>query len=482
MKHNRISAFIYFGIIITLFVCSVFSFIQYHSNVDKIIEDRVHEELKKYTLQSVDLVNYIIDDYFRQLDILADLCSNSNAQTKYTLLETLNKLNAERSYVDFAIVDKKGLLYDGNNTQDVSATPYFQNAMQGERFISKISRDKINPTDYIVFAIPIYIDDKVDGVVASRYEIEEFMELICNTQFEGKGTIMIMAEDGTMVSGYEGMENYDNLYEALSVPEFRYDHDQVIADFKNNVENNTSGFFRYLGLNDKYRYVYYQPIQREGWTMISLVMAESLQNQYNEITQQSYMLMLVNIIIFVCISFLIWQLYRRIKQASVENQLDPLTGTYNKVSAKTICESYLKYSGKDKQHAFFFLDIDNFKTINDTYGHECGDIIIKDFSNALKSLFRSSDIISRFGGDEFFIFMKETPNLSLVEQKAREIGDSLRNHDPAATISIGIALYPQDGTTYAQLQKKADTALYRAKELQRDTYVFYHDIGQDTKK
>lgn len=479
MKRYRISAFIYIAIILTLLIASVLSFIQYRSNVNHIIEDRVHEELKKYTSQSVELVNYIIDDYFRQLDILAELCSSSNPDTRDSLLDTLQKMNTERTYVDFAIVDKEGILYDGSNIQDVSSSVYFQNAIKGERYISKISRDKLNPTDYIVFAIPIYIGDQVDGVVASRYEIEEFMELISNTQFEGKGTIMIMAEDGTMVSGYEGMENYENLYDALSVPEFQYDNAFVMEEFKENVEHNISGFFRYTGSNDKYRYVYYQPIDREGWTMISLVMAESLQNQYQEITQQSYLLMIVNMIIFFGITLLIWQLYRKIKQASIESQLDPLTGTYNKISSKTICESYLKYSGKEKQHACFFLDIDNFKDINDTYGHACGDTIIKDFSTALKSLFRSSDVISRFGGDEFFIFMKETPNLNLVEQKAREIGDCLRDHEPSATISIGIALYPQDGSTYAQLQKHADEALYKAKGLHRDTYVFYQDITKE---
>lgn len=479
MKRYRLSAFIYIAMILTLLISSVFSFIRYRANVNHIIEDRVHDELKKYTSQSVELVNYIIDDYFRQLDILAELCSSSNPDTRDSLLETLQKMNTERSYVDFAIIDKEGMLYDGSNIQDVSSSVYFQNAIKGARYISKISRDKLNPTDYIVFAIPIYIDDKVDGVVASRYEIEEFMELISNTQFEGKGTIMIMAEDGTMVSGYEGMENYENLYDALSVPEFHYDDEDVMQEFKENVEHNISGFFRYLGSNNKYRYVYYQPIDREGWTMISLVMAESLQNQYNEITQQSYLLMIVNIIIFLGITLLMWQLYRKIKQAAIESQLDPLTETYNKVSAKAICESYLKYSGKEKKHACFFLDIDNFKDINDTYGHECGDIIIKDFSTALKSLFRSSDIISRFGGDEFFIFMKETPSMHLIEQKAKEIGDCLRDHDPSATISIGIALYPQDGSTYAQLQKHADEALYKAKELHRDTYVFYHKLTKE---
>lgn len=476
MKQRHLFSLGYVAVIVALLSYSLFSFVQYRSDVQQSIAKNVNEDLKKYTSQSIDLFNYIMEDYFQQLEILAELCGKVSPEEQMHLLETIDGMNQGQAYVDFGIASKEGLLYDGEKIVDISDRDYFQHAMQGESYISKISRDSQNDRDYIVFSRPIVVDGEVRGIVASQYEIEAFMSLISNSQFDGKGTIMIMAEDGTMVSGYEGMEKYANLYEALGVDEFTYEDETTLQQFQENAEAGIAGFFRYRGSNGEYRYVYYQPVGRKDWTMISLVMAESLETQYEEIMNQSYVLMFKNGIVFICICICIALLYRKIKHVSIANQLDSLTGTYNKTSAQKICESYLKYTGKHKRHACFFLDIDDFKTINDTYGHDCGDQMIIDFSHRLQTLFRSSDVVSRFGGDEFFIFMKEIQDEHQIRKKAEEIGCLLREHQPSTTISIGISLYPKDGKKYTELLKHADEALYNVKKHKKDSYIFYQDI------
>lgn len=153
-------------------------------------------------------------------------------------------------------------------------------------------------------------------------------------------------------------------------------------------------------------------------------------------------------------------------------RLDLFTELYNKKSAELLIQDVLD-NAPEQKHAFLLLDLDGFKTINDTYGHNAGDMVLKQVSSALKTIFTQQDILGRFGGDEFVVFMRDVPDISFVCAKLQEI---LKNENELmATKSIGVALYPQDGKDYATLLKKADRALYQSK-LHKNTYTMVSDI------
>ena len=125
--------------------------------------------------------------------------------------------------------------------------------------------------------------------------------------------------------------------------------------------------------------------------------------------------------------------------------------------------------------AFYIMDLDHFKEANDTYGHQCGDEILQKFSAALKEVFRQSDCIGRFGGDEFVVFIAGELTRAAVERKARQTLEAVRhivveNADVEITASIGIAMYPEHGDNYDYLFNAADRALYQVKSEGRDGY------------
>ncbi len=139
----------------------------------------------------------------------------------------------------------------------------------------------------------------------------------------------------------------------------------------------------------------------------------------------------------------------------------------------------MKISIVIRRLALFFIDLDRFKQINDSLGHDMGDIVLKEVSQRLKAKIRSTDTLARLGGDEFTILMEDlkTPHdAALQGQKIIHVLEQpihVEGHTLYVTSSIGISLYPEDGDDASHLLKYADAAMYKAKEEGRHNYKFY---------
>jgi diguanylate cyclase (GGDEF)-like protein len=170
------------------------------------------------------------------------------------------------------------------------------------------------------------------------------------------------------------------------------------------------------------------------------------------------------------------KMYARYK-SSLENlnykaSHDELTGAYNRAGYE------LLLTGIDLKSTYMMmLDVDNFKSINDTYGHETGDKVLKKLVMVLNSVFRDDDCICRIGGDEFVVFMVHSTGMPrrLIESKISQIGEELENTDdglPSFSISIGI-VNGKDVENTDSLLKNTDAAMYESKNRGKHTYTFY---------
>jgi diguanylate cyclase (GGDEF)-like protein len=129
--------------------------------------------------------------------------------------------------------------------------------------------------------------------------------------------------------------------------------------------------------------------------------------------------------------------------------------------------------------ALLFLDLDGFKLVNDQYGHNVGDDLLKEVAKRLLALVRESDIVARLGGDEFIVVLNNPKGIQKITSIATHVVRSI--NEPMEILgevlhvgaSVGIALFPADAGTSADLIKNADTAMYAAKESGRNTIRFY---------
>ena len=159
---------------------------------------------------------------------------------------------------------------------------------------------------------------------------------------------------------------------------------------------------------------------------------------------------------------------------------DPLTGLPNRVLFRdrfALATAWSERSGF--KVALLFVDLDHFKTINDTLGHPVGDQLLQQVATRLRQCVRDTDTISRQGGDEFLIALTDVQDLDAVNLVANKVVQTLsapfqiEGHELAATLSMGVAVWPDDGQEFDALLQRADTAMYQAKAAGRNTYRFY---------
>jgi diguanylate cyclase (GGDEF)-like protein len=163
---------------------------------------------------------------------------------------------------------------------------------------------------------------------------------------------------------------------------------------------------------------------------------------------------------------------------------DPLTGLPNRISFEQgLAQGLIQAKRHGWGLAVLFIDIDKFKSINDSYGHDLGDKVLLMVANRLQSSVRDEDMVSRWGGDEFVCLLlkvkQEADVNRLAEKMINRIAEAFEYNGTALSIkaSIGIAIYPADGETADLLFKNADTAMYKAKGTETRV-VLFREIGE----
>lgn len=175
---------------------------------------------------------------------------------------------------------------------------------------------------------------------------------------------------------------------------------------------------------------------------------------------------------------------RRVKNTTLESEYlathDGLTGLPNRVLMLDRMEHELFRATRNKRLVgVMFLDLDRFKTINDTLGHSVGDMLLIAVAERLSKVVRASDTVARLGGDEFVIVLEDVENTDQIARLAEKIVSCMRkplrteHHELFTSTSIGISLFPSDGDNANELLKNADAAMYHAKENGKNNYQFY---------
>lgn len=174
--------------------------------------------------------------------------------------------------------------------------------------------------------------------------------------------------------------------------------------------------------------------------------------------------------------------YRKIAEKELRRlaTTDQLTSLLNRNTFRTEIETTLAHSAEGVLHALLFIDLDNFKRINDSLGHSAGDELLVAVAEHLQDVMKENNgIVARLGGDEFIIFLQDVDAWNQAAQVAQDVLDrfteklEFSNNKLMVSPSIGIVMYPENGSTADELLRNADTAMYYAKKKGKNTFQFY---------
>jgi diguanylate cyclase (GGDEF)-like protein len=150
---------------------------------------------------------------------------------------------------------------------------------------------------------------------------------------------------------------------------------------------------------------------------------------------------------------------------------DPLTGLANRVLFNDRLEQAIKVAVRNNtKFAVLFMDLDKFKPVNDLFGHKIGDKLLQNVADRLTRSVRETDTVTRLGGDEFVILLDNVTSQKMVKKLLKQITDTICNtypidgHEIEIGVSVGMSLYPNDGTDAKTLLHRADIAMYETKE------------------
>ena len=464
--HYSLKVMILFGLVVSV-IMGVFALnICYFREVEKSLAEQVYQDLKKENDGALICLQGIIRDRLDMLEVFSTSFDLPKEREKETWQGSSQPF--EKGDLRLGISDDNGIMYYGNHEfRDISARSDYQRALKGESSVSRLRSEDFNGQGGIVLTVPLIRAGQVTGAACMEYTGTELGKYLNNTEFSGHGVNLVFTKSGELVVPCPGYESYDTIYDMLKP--MKFGDGQSMEQMKSAVESGLSGYVAY-DRNGSREVLYYQPAGIGDWMVASLMDTKGYESTLHRIGRLSESFVAGSTFMLVCtVLLIVYILYLRKKEVK-RAQKDYLTGVYTRETAKKLVEQRLKSGGKKRFYACMFLDIDDFKKINDTFGHQKGDLVLTQAGQILNECTREEDVIVRFGGDEFCIWLYGASGRKQPEAIAKRI---LNAFHASGTIhaSIGITLVGETETEYDAILKRADQALYQAKRKGKNQFA-----------
>ena len=427
--------------------------------------------LRKYNDIGMIVLRATLDSRAERLRIMASFCGGEQGESREKWAKAICSCTGAGARIGAAGMD--GALWYGNSeNRDISEFEYYKRIMAGEKVAYEIRPSGFSGDGSLVIAVPRYgADGSVIGVLCEEYNCVELGNSLNSIDRIDSGATLVINEKGDVVFSYAGMNAFSDFYEMMEGMDHR--GKDAVELLKASIRNKEKGFLEYAS-GKRRRLLYHQPAGVENWCIISLVDAQAYQTEKGAMRRDLVFISTITILCFIGVAVLAGMIMYQIRQETEKGKRDFLTDVYDRKTARYMLERHLEKGGSG---CCFFLDIDNFKNINDTRGHVAGDRALQNCAALLKREVRHDDVVSRYGGDEFCIWLWELRDEFIVRGIAERLVQTFRD-EAEYTISMGVSFFAK-GDAYEDVIKRADRALYFAKENGRNQFAFLPEHEQD---
>ena len=480
-------------ILVTLFM-SMFSvmFIVYiqeeaiHKNKESISSNFLKKLTHKVNVEAVEINEFI--DFIQENKNVTDLFTSSNKQELYNSIKaTYTRLNqnVELTHMYFIKPDGRVLLriHDYDRDNDFIDRKTFKTAQKQQTLFYGLEFGVKN--NYTLRVVKPWI---VNGELIGYLELGKEINTIIDELSVSLNTniyIAVKKDIYAHTSPYikeqlakkETTDNYYIMYKTANAP---YEIGSVLNDTFPKIE---------MEFEDSEYYISKQlltDVSNEKLGYFVLLIDVSLEHSimYDSIKVLTGVFLIVSLVLIIGGNILIRKREKNINNLTLELEVqanhDALTGLPNRqLFTDRLNQAITKAQRNNTKMALFFIDLDHFKEINDSLGHDIGDKVLKVVTKKLLSILRKEDSLARLGGDEFTVIVNDLKNGEdasiLAEKILKVLAEPIVIYDNELYVSssIGISLYPDDGGLVQNLLKFADAAMYRAKSEGRNNFQFY---------
>ncbi|MBE8951460.1 MAG: diguanylate cyclase [Quinella sp. 3Q1] len=399
---------------------------------------------------------------------------------------------------------------DGATCVNLKKRQHFQEAMKGRSYVSDIISSMATGKMVIIIEVPVFDEatGKPVGMIQRNFDLSALQDYV--TAFDdGEVYVVIMDRTGRIIVNSDERDTRNNEYAIDN--SYKFILDRIY---------NSTGVIR-LDINEEDSLATYSRNLDTGWMIATIRPYHYILDQVYDKAVKAVIFGMLVLFIGTLVAYLLSKRVTKpiiemtnvvediasgkdienIKVSSddelgqmaaafnkirserdayqLESELDKLTELFNKKTMENLCKMKLKTFNENENSniflAFYIIDLDHFKEVNDLLGHQFGDKVLVEFAKGLKKIFRPNDCIGRFGGDEFVVIVDSLPNMEVVIRKAEQIKQiafnlSIDGRSKFVTASIGIAIAPQNGRDYDSLFAAADKAVYHVKNNGKNGY------------
>jgi diguanylate cyclase (GGDEF)-like protein len=445
----------------------------YHASQARMVSGLLVENVNAgldYAVSQVEQVSYAIsgelgekpEDIYKQM---VDYASRSDMQS-------------------VGYVDCDGNVYgQEGDQQDLENMGYLDEiSSMTETTVTDPFRSRISASIVITIFVPVYQGGERIGTVYASLPLEKLQEFADMDRLNVQADIYLIncqSLNSIACSDSESVTagTWNNLALKQSLMEFdsQQDYQFYIAKMQNGTKGDT---IRYELDGVSYTQGYERIDKMKGWYLAVELSDDALSDSFNAFRDKLmvYGMALLLVTVFACILLILLEVTQK-KNFEKLSATDAMTGLFNKKTFTEQVEEYL--SGGKNAGVLIFVDVDNFKKYNDTYGHLNGDAVLKKFAREIQEEFGENGIAGRYGGDEFVIFLQTELEVDAVERAMERLAKRLSVicldgfGEVPLSFSAGGARCPQDGTTFNKLCGLADHAVYRVKKDGKGRFYWY---------
>lgn len=472
--------------VLVISVCLVFFSLTFYfyneisTSRDEDANSRVQEVSEQYKSA---IVNQINGD-FSTLTNVALFITPDNLKNESLLLDYFSDIVQQNGFLKMSFTNMSGSAFvvDSNDNKyynmDLSHKYYIQKALHGETSLSSSFKDELTGEYLNSYSVPVYNDGEVIGCLVAAHKSERFYNMITSSIFNGSGITNIVNSDGDFVIRlYDGQEKAKNLKESIS-------DEAELKPLLESIQKEKSAVFDVTMNNEKYISVVV-PLKINDWSVNTLVPMSYFHLGYERLKVVFSMASLILVILFIMLFLYVKKLMKDSRETMIKlAYYDSLTGMYNRNRYMDVVSELIE---KENAYAFILLDISNFKFINETYGYENGNGLLRHVASVLKYHMHKQEVCFRDNADRFGMLLHYSKKDALKVRLDKITSDITNysldcNENYNIVCHCGIKIIDKklkNGMDIDIIFDRASLALEKAKGNHVNTYIYFNEAMEE---